>query len=123
MIIGRDLMIQLGLIDDFKQQVLQWDGATVHMKEPRNLLGQSDLTKRKICEVAIQTAEPASNREATERMVKILENNYAKSDLENVVGNASHLNAEEMILLLSLLKDFEDLFDITLVNWATEPAE
>ena len=39
MIIGRDLMVQLGLMADFKRQVLQWDGATVHMKEPRILLG------------------------------------------------------------------------------------
>ena len=97
-------MIQLGLIDDFKQQVLQSDGATVHMKEPRNLLGQSDIIKREIRKVVMQTSEPASIQEATERMVKILDNNYAKSDLENVVGNASHVNAEEMTLLLSLLK-------------------
>ena len=32
MIICRDLMVQLGLTDDFKRQVLRWDGATVHMK-------------------------------------------------------------------------------------------
>ena len=30
MIIGRDLMVQLGLAADFKCQVLQWDGPTVH---------------------------------------------------------------------------------------------
>ena len=32
MIIGRDLMVKLGPKADFKHQVLQWDGATVHMK-------------------------------------------------------------------------------------------
>ena len=32
MIIGRDLMVQLVLTDDFKRQVVQWDGATVPMK-------------------------------------------------------------------------------------------
>ena len=41
LIIDRDLMVQLGLTDDFKSQVLLWDGATVHMKEHRILLGQS----------------------------------------------------------------------------------
>ena len=46
MIIGRELMVQLDLTADFKHQVLQWDGATVHMKEPRGLLGKSDLNKR-----------------------------------------------------------------------------
>ena len=39
MIIGRDLMVQLGLTADFKRQVLQWDGTTVPMKEPSGLLG------------------------------------------------------------------------------------
>ena len=32
MIIGCKLMVQLGLMADFKRQVLQWDGATVPMK-------------------------------------------------------------------------------------------
>ena len=65
MIIGRDLMVQLGLTEKFKRQVLQWDGATVHMKDTINLLGQSDITKREMHEVATNTAEPASTWEAT----------------------------------------------------------
>ena len=81
MIIGRDLILQICLTDDFKRQVIQWDGPTVHMKEPRKLIGQSGLTKRKMREVVMQTAEPASTREATERMVKILDIAYAKADL------------------------------------------
>ena len=32
MIIGRDLMVQQGLLSEFKHQVLQWDGVTVPMK-------------------------------------------------------------------------------------------
>ena len=32
MIIVRDLMVQLGLLNNFKRQVLQWYGATVSMK-------------------------------------------------------------------------------------------
>ena len=36
-------MVQLILTPDFKRQVLQWDGATVHMKETISLLGKSDL--------------------------------------------------------------------------------
>ena len=51
--ICRDLMVHLGLTADFKRQVLQWDGATVHMKESRNLIGQSDLTKREMREVVM----------------------------------------------------------------------
>ena len=48
MIIVCDLMVQLGLLDNFRCQVLQWDGATVPMREPSGLLGQTYLT---ICEM------------------------------------------------------------------------
>ena len=33
-IVDRDLMVQLGLEENFKCQVLQWDGATALMKYP-----------------------------------------------------------------------------------------
>ena len=94
MIIGRDLMVQLGLSDDFKRQVLQWYGATVHMKDPRSLLGQSNLTKSEMHEVVMQTEEPDSTQEATEKMVKILDITYVKVDLKQVYNNATQLNSE-----------------------------
>ena len=93
MIIGHDLMVQLGLTDDFKCQALQWDGTTVYMKESRTLLGKSDLTKREMCEVVMQTAEPASTQESTDQMVKVLYSTYGKAYLEQVV-NTSQMNAE-----------------------------
>ena len=34
MIICCDMMVQIGLTSKFKHKVLQWDGATVHMKNP-----------------------------------------------------------------------------------------
>ena len=39
MIIGRDLMVQLGLLGDFKHQVLQLDGVTIPIKEPISMIG------------------------------------------------------------------------------------
>ena len=62
MIICRDLMVKLGLTSKFKRQELQWDGATLHMKEPSGLLGKSDINKREMREVVMQTAEPDSTR-------------------------------------------------------------
>ena len=115
-------MVQLGLTADFKRQVLQWDSTTVHMEESRNLLGQSYLTNRKMREVVMQNAEPASTREATEIMVKIRDSTYSKAELKQVV-NDSQLNAEQITLLLSLLKYFEDLSGGILGNWATDPVD
>ena len=56
-------------------------------------------------------------------MVKILDITYEKAYLKQVSNNKTQLNAEEITLLLSLLEDFEDLFDDTLGDWATEPVD
>ena len=119
-IIGSYLMVQLGLTDYLKCRVLQGVGVTVPMKEPRGLLGQSDLTSREICGVVIHTTEPVSTKEATEILVKILGSTYAKADLKQVANNATQLNAEERNQLLRLLEYFEDLFDVTLGELYTE---
>ena len=94
MIIGRDLMVHIGLTADFMRQLLQHDVATVHMKEPSILLWQSNLTKHEMHEVVMQTAEPAFTQEATERMVEIFDITYSKADLKQVYHNATQLNAE-----------------------------
>ena len=39
MIIGNDLMVQLGLLEKNKCQLLQWDGTNIPMKEQSGLLG------------------------------------------------------------------------------------
>ena len=49
-------MVQLALLVDFNIQVLQWYGETVPMKEPEGLLGQTDLTSRKMRKVVMQTS-------------------------------------------------------------------
>ena len=84
------------------------------MKEPRNFLGQYDLTKREMRKVVMHTAEPASTREATERMVKNIDSTYVKADLKQVSNNASHMNSEERTLLIILIEDLENLFGGTL---------
>ena len=93
MIVGRDLMVQLGLMANFKRQVLQWGDATVHMKEPIRLLEQYDITKCEMLKVRMHIAEPDSAREATEWMVKILDSTYVKADLKQVANNTSQLNS------------------------------
>ena len=44
-IIGCDLMVNLVLTADSDHQVVQWYGATIHMKEPSSFIGKFDLTK------------------------------------------------------------------------------
>ena len=45
-------------------------------------------------EVAIQTTELVSKSEAIERLVKIIESNYVKAELEKVATNKIRLNTE-----------------------------
>ena len=70
MIMVRDLIVQLGLSANFKFKVLQLDGATVHIKEPIRLLGQSNIIKCEMREGVMQTLEPASTQEDTEKWLK-----------------------------------------------------
>ena len=61
-IIGHDLMVQLGLSPDFNIQLLQRDGFTVPMKEPRCLIGKTDTTSCEMRKLAMQTEEEFSTR-------------------------------------------------------------
>ena len=67
-----------------------------------------------MCEVVIQTEEPDSTKQATKRMVNMIEITHSKSDLEQVSNNATQLNNEERTKLLGIIKEFQDLFDSTL---------
>ena len=104
MIIGRYIMVQLGLTSDFNHQQLSWNYAVVLTKQPINFLGKYSLVKYNMSEVVIQTAYPDSTKLSTEIMVKILDNTYANVDHEQVTYNATQMNADEINMLLSLLK-------------------
>ena len=71
----------------------------------------------------MQTAELVSTKEATDRLVKILDSTFSKAELEHVATNATQLNYEQITQLISLLKDFEGLFDGTLGYWVTDTVD
>ena len=55
-------MVQIGLLADFKRQLLQWDDITVPMKHSSGLLGQTYLTSREMRKVLMNNIEPVSTR-------------------------------------------------------------
>ena len=69
----------------------------------------------------MNTEESVSTREATERLVKIIDCDYAKAIPKQVLDNANHMNAEDRTHLLRLLEDFEVLFDGILGDWYKDP--
>lgn len=58
--------------------------------------------------------------DATECIKKILGAKYVIADLDKVVLECEHLNDTERQLLLTLLKEYEDLFNGTLGKWHGE---
>eukprot|EP00804_Cyclotella_cryptica_P022722 CCRYP_012507-RA/>CCRYP_012507-RA protein AED:0.37 eAED:0.36 QI:0/-1/0/1/-1/1/1/0/142 len=66
--------------------------------------------------------EPQSTQEVTQQVVKILDANYKKADLQSTVStDCSHLSLQDQNSLLELLPEFEELFDGTLGDWNAEP--
>ena len=66
--------------------------------------------------------EPESTKELTHRAVKILDTDYEKADLPKIVKDTcSHLKESKKLELLSLLQQYEKMFDWTLGDWKTKP--
>ena len=111
MIIGRDLLVKLGIDIRFTDQTIKWEDMLVPMKAFAPGKDHKSLSNREIRASIAQIAEPISTREATERVVRILDSNYAKANLEEVSEAATNLTEAERSMLLDLLKEFEDLIE------------
>ena len=117
LIIGVKSMINMGVILDFKTKKVTLDEITLDM-EPLEAFPDQHTLNSTYCAYL----EPASTREATNRAVEILDANYKKADLLEVVNtHCTHLNVHRRQKLLKLLRQFEDLFDGTLGEWKTKP--
>jgi hypothetical protein len=118
-IIGTQTMDELGIILNFKQQEITIDEIALPMRDITNL----PLTRKQGREFnsLARSLEPKSTELATQRVVQILDANYKKADLPEVVKTCTHLSQNEQNELLEVLEEFEDLFDGTLGDWNTEP--
>ena len=106
MIIGRDVLEDLGFILDFDKSQTTWDGSTIPFKDMSDDIFDS-----------FYIDDPEAVKESMERVKKILDNNYDKADLHEVVHSQNHLSKEEREQLEDLLGAYEDLFDGTLGCW------
>ena len=55
--------------------------------------------------------------------MKILDLNYHKANLIEIVAGATHLNEKQRRNLLALLVKYKDIFDGTLGEWNTAPVK
>ena len=119
MLLGGDICSELGIIIDYQNNVVQWDGATVPMVD-RDVFCQSDNIYQDLYEA---TFEGEAARSATSRMTRILDNDYHKSDQPKIVQQCTHLSMDERAKLLALLRKHEPMFDGTLGKWNVPPLD
>ena len=132
LILGTKTMRDLGIILDFKKQMITIDEIELPMqsikemptskrkapsaeikahKEARDGHYKAMPTSRKkalkLTNSLANSKEPKSTEEATKRVVQILDANYKKADLQAVVKGCTHLSSEEQEMLLELLTNYE----------------
>ena len=103
MIIGTDLMSELGLKLNFQYACVEWEDASMPFKD-------RDAT----FETGFHVEYIGSAWESTDRIKRILDVTYEKADLEKITSECQNLNVEERESLLTLLTKYESLFDGTL---------
>jgi len=118
MIIGRDLLQELGMDFLFSKKVMIWDNATVPMRDPRWLQSANlDAYEKEVHSMH----DPATTE--AERIQEILDGKYTPADLDAVVRECTHLTHDEQQRLHALLEKFEPAFDGSLGAWNTEPID
>jgi hypothetical protein len=117
MILGLETLVKLGVILDFNTKSITIDSQTLPMRSMHSLKDYS-----KLCKQMEKHAEPVSTRDATTRVVKILDAKYEKADLPKIIQeNCAHLSTSQRNKLLKLLLEYEEMFDGTLGDWQDEP--
>ena len=119
LIIGVETLAKYGIVLDFGTKVITIDKIQSPMK-PINAFKRLNFDTS----FAREELEPISTREETKRTIEILDANYKKADLPEVVReNCSHLDISQKNKLLRLLLNYEELFDGTLGDFQTKPVK
>ncbi len=106
---------------DFKERTITIDDILLPMRNINNLQLKSSISRAfKLNSSYAQ--EPESTRNATKRVVEILDAKYDKTDLPSIVkNNCAHLSTPHRNSLLALLLQYEELFDGMLGDWKLPP--
>jgi hypothetical protein len=121
LIIGKETMHNLGVVLDFKEKTIQIDEILLPVRDIANLQLKTSVS-RALKHNTCFGQEPVSTRNATKRVVEILDTKYEKADIPAIIReNCSHLSATDREKLLSLLLKYEELFDGMLGDWNLPP--
>ena len=110
MIIGMDLLTELGIDILNSTGSIKWDEAEIPMR-PRDSTIQDSYN----------IEDPQSVKDSIQRVYNILDAKYQSADLTEVVNNSTNLDNAEKAKLYKLLLKYEDMFDGTLGKWKGTP--
>jgi hypothetical protein len=119
--LAKQTMHDLGVVLDFKGTTIQIDKILLPMRDIANLQLKTSIS-RALKHNASFAQEPVSTRNATKRVVEILDTKYEKADIPAIVRDyCSHLSETDREKLFSMLLKFEELFDGKLGDWNLPP--
>jgi hypothetical protein len=106
MILGRDMLSDLGLVLDFSRNIIIWEAGEMPMKV-RSATRENSLFIK----------EPVPLMHEADRMSKILDAKYKKADLRKIADSIKGVNETQREQLHQFLQQYEGLFDGTLGRW------
>ena len=106
MIIGMDLLGELGIDILNSTHFIKWDEAEIPMR-PR------DVTIKD----AYVIEDPPLVKASTKRITQILDAKYKKANLKDIVQECPKIDKEQRKKLYALLLQYENVFDGTLGKW------
>ena len=94
MIIGRDLMSEVGIDIHFSTQTCSWEHSTIPMRQPTVRIEQSYIVE-----------ESGPVKQATARLKQILDAKYEAADIPQLVRSREDLSKAQRIALQQLLEN------------------
>ena len=119
MIIGRDLQLALKMDISFSTCTLTWNELTIPMRTGQQM--SKEALNAYLDEIIETSTEPELIREELYAATKILDSDYKKADLDDVVRNIPHLTEEQKSQVRTVLYRYESLFEGRLGLWDTPP--
>src|SRR5210317_491788 len=116
MIIGRDLLQEIGLDFLFSQGLMTWENASVPMKGDEYWSSQN-MDENELNLSFLQDPDTTE----IEHIQNILDAKYSPANIREEVDKCTKINSSEKEELLSLLNKYQDLFDGSLGEWQTQP--
>ena len=107
MIIGADLLSELGIKINFSTQRIIWEGIEIPMKEKHIISDLQNFTA-----IYFQSIEPTILKEEAEaRQKRILDANYYSAlDLDDYAHKETHLSKEQQEKLICSTRKYPKLF-------------